>query len=1120
MLVQTHLMIMCGKMMRLKGRAAGMEHDGRTAEAREFNIRADEFLRRSRPLTTRPPLLLASLSLALLLAAILPLHGSGIAGDYLIDDWSTENGLPSSSVTALTQTPDGYLWIGTYNGLVRFDGVRFVTFDPANTPALAHARVRKLFLDTRGTLWVNTYDGSLTTFRQGTFTREWTGDGSTDGDALLVSSSSNRVTFMMHHGNLYRKPLAAPPGKGWESLEVPSRSISALCCEDQEGTLWYRGRDRRLWRLLTGRDHFEPVPDECGLTDPFIRCLITGPAGRIWVGTDREIALWTGTNFQTAMPTNTGAVGFLSVTQDRRVWAVSGEDVCQGADGRWRLAVDALRGTFTGTLSRMGAHEDHHGGVWLYDFGRGLFHVSADGQARRLNPEDGFHGDRIDCFLEDREGNWWVGLDPGGLVRVRERRFQTVVSGDGTLAMAARSVCEDPHGAVWIGTLGGGLERWQAGVSTNLTMPGGTARGFVFSVCPDAAGRLWVSAGNEDLFVYEHDEFTRVSPPVHGVKVLLADHAGRIWAGTKNGLFSADAQTRSDFKLCPGTDKREVRSLSEDKTGALWAGASDGNLFRIAQDRVTTFRPSDKQGAQMIWSLLADNDGTVWAGTFRGGLLRFRDGLFTRYGKEAGLPDDVICQILPDDEGNLWLGSQQGVIRVAKTALHDFASGGIKALPCTVYGRSDGLPSLECSSGYQPAAWRGADGRLWFATLKGVASIQPRDLRPNLLPPSVVIEEVLIDGKSQSPSLPAESEPAGTLHGAASPPDHGWGSAFPPAQPLQVPPGKRQFEFRFTGLSLVSPDGVQFRYQLEGVDADWVDAGTRRFAQYSFLRPGSYRFHVIACNSDRVWNDVGCSLPIDILPHFYETWWFRALAGLVAVGAIVATVRQTVARRLRRRLEHLERQQAVERERTRIAKDIHDDLGAGLTQIALLSELARGDPAAESDAHLGQISDAARELTRAMDEIVWAIDPQNDTLDALVTYVCKFAQEYLQVAGIRCRLDLPEQISPHPLRAEVRHHLFLAVKESLNNIVKHARATEVHVRLRLEDRDFTFFIEDNGQGFEPATPPRAAVGPRICSGHGLGNLDKRLTAIGGHCSIHSQPGQGTRVELAVTTLKS
>jgi signal transduction histidine kinase len=231
-------------------------------------------------------------------------------------------------------------------------------------------------------------------------------------------------------------------------------------------------------------------------------------------------------------------------------------------------------------------------------------------------------------------------------------------------------------------------------------------------------------------------------------------------------------------------------------------------------------------------------------------------------------------------------------------------------------------------------------------------------------------------------------------------------------------------------------------------------------------------------------------------------------------------VRYAATRRLRLQLETLERQRLVERERTRIAKDIHDDLGAGLTQIALLSELARGDPAAESDAHLGQISDAARELTRAMDEIVWAIDPQNDTLDALVTYVCKFAQEYLQVAGIRCRLDLPEQISPHPLRAEVRHHLFLAVKESLNNIVKHARATEVHVRLRLEDRDFTFFIEDNGQGFEPATPPRAAVGPRICSGHGLGNLDKRLTAIGGHCSIHSQPGQGTRVELAVTTLKS
>jgi signal transduction histidine kinase len=284
--------------------------------------------------------------------------------------------------------------------------------------------------------------------------------------------------------------------------------------------------------------------------------------------------------------------------------------------------------------------------------------------------------------------------------------------------------------------------------------------------------------------------------------------------------------------------------------------------------------------------------------------------------------------------------------------------------------------------------------------------------------------------------------------------------------------------------------------------------------QYNLLPPGDYRFVVKACNNDGVWNEQGAALHLVVLPHFYETKAFKVLATLAGLAVVVLAVRRISGRRLRKQVELLERQRAIERDRTRIAKDIHDDLGAGLTHIALLSELARRDTPQALPDHVSQISDMARELTRNMDEIVWAVDPQNDTLDSLVSYVSKFAQEYLSVANIRCRFDVPSELPPYVLPAEVRHNLFLAIKEALHNIVKHAQASEVNMRLVVRRLAFTLVIADNGCGLNHTKVNGADKG-RISSGHGLANLDQRLRASGGSCVITSEPGQGTRVELNV-----
>ncbi len=332
-----------------------------------------------------------------------------------------------------------------------------------------------------------------------------------------------------------------------------------------------------------------------------------------------------------------------------------------------------------------------------------------------------------------------------------------------------------------------------------------------------------------------------------------------------------------------------------------------------------------------------------------------------------------------------------------------------------------------------------------------------------------------------------------------------------------VPPGHKQFEFRFTALSFAAPDRARFRYKIDGLDKDWENADTRRTAHYAHLPPNDYRFRVIACNSDGVWNTYGATLEFKVLPHFYETGWFLVFASVLVLGCVAATVRSAATRKYRRELARLAQQHAIERDRARIAKDIHDDIGAGLTQITLLSELASREPK-QATSQLDRISDAARNLTRRMDEIVWAVDPQHDTLTGLVDYISAFAEDFLRTAGIRCRMDLPNSLPVLPVEAEFRYNLFLALKEALNNVIKHSHATEVWLRLRSDANSFTLIVEDNGCGFNSANgEARPAASDRLSSGSGLPNLKERLATIGGRCVIQSTPGHGTAVEMTVIT---
>jgi ligand-binding sensor domain-containing protein len=674
---------------------------------------------------------------------------------YIVQSWQTEHGLPQNYVTSIAQSGDGYLWIGTYNGLARFDGVRFVSFDPENTPQLRHAHVQRLFTDDLGNLWIGFVNGSLASRRHGVFRFEWQGAGADGTAGRLLWSRPNEILFALSSGRLL---LGRPTPDGTNDWKViaPSQKVSS-CFADRNGSLLARASDGGL--LLWNGQTFDRLTGKSGLAGKRIRALLASSDGRLWVGTDKEIAVWESTvtsptrllsptaggRFVTMTPTNGEPeleVFGLQATADGGLWVTANGQTRRCRDRQWLASAPGWDRRAEQQFSAAGYYGDREGGMWVH-LGAGLVHIRPDGEIRRITTEHGLANDRVSCWFEDREGSIWVGLNRGGLVRLRPRDFQVLGVNEGLSDQVAMSVCEDGDGAIWIGTYGGGLNRWQNGAFTQFNLGSSETPGVVVSVCPDQKGRVWVGTAGNGLFTHDDGDFKRLVPSApldHRAFALYSDRQDRLWIGNRRGLFCWVGGKLRHYKAADGFRSGDVRAFTQDSSGAVWIGASDGTVYRFHDNRFTAYRPADTLANQPVWALHADDAGAIWIGTFRGGLLRLKDGRFTRFTQHEGLPSNVICHILDDRKGQFWISSQQGIFRVARAALEAAARAGHGSVPCITYGKFDGLPTVECSGNYSPAGWRSRDGRLWFATVKGVVSVQPDEVTINPLPPPVVIE--------------------------------------------------------------------------------------------------------------------------------------------------------------------------------------------------------------------------------------------------------------------------------------------------------------------------------------------------------------------------------------------
>jgi signal transduction histidine kinase len=576
---------------------------------------------------------------------------------------------------------------------------------------------------------------------------------------------------------------------------------------------------------------------------------------------------------------------------------------------------------------------------------------------------------------------------------------------------------------------------------------------------------------------------------VNGDLYIATDSPSRVWL-FKDGEF---------HKLQLPIKVRAIRALAEGQEGIIWAGTSDGQILRLQGGKVINELDAETPQPSSIRSLLATPDGSLWIGYAGRGLSRWHGGHYTRITMIQGLYDDYISQMLSDGQGGLWLMGNHGLFQVRLDELVDVAEGRSTHLRSNAYGRGEGLPSVQPVYENSPAAWRGSDGQLWFATRKGVLAVQPEKIRDNPIPPTVFVKELKVDDQlvavyeSQSPLRPPGEAKLMDLR--------------PSGEPLQLPARHAKIEFAYTALSFNSPENVQFRYRLKGFDSDWIEAGTQRSAKYSRLPAGPYEFEVTACNEAGVWNRTGFQFPFAVQPFFWQTWWFSALMVMAFTSAVIAAVRYVSFRRLREQMLALEQQAVLDKERARIAKDLHDDLGAGMTQMTLLLELAV-QQRREPDAVINRVHDglhAAREVIKSLDAAVWAVNPSNNTLPELVAYIGQFGMEFLQQANIRCEMDLPDHPPERPVSAELRHSLFLIAKEALNNVVRHAHASEVRLRITVTAETLDLLIADNGCGMKHKSGNAWA--------DGLRNMRQRAEELNAQFQIESAPDVGTKISV-------
>lgn len=980
-------------------------------------------------------------------ALILPLRAADPAWSLRV--WQTDEGLPDNAVVGIGQTRDGLLWVATQGGLVRFDGLQMQDYFPATVAGVPTGLMRTLFVDRQDRVWLPK-----------------------DLSTLVCLTGEKTLALTVQDG----------------LPTIRAKSIT----QDGEGNLWiaYAGhsvlRVRDQERRLFTTDDGLPGPGDCQLA--------CSRSGQLWFLSNGKVGTFRHGRFEVTFELP-GAQG-IAPARGGGCWLAGGTRLSRSTeDGTFREI--AQLPDHNAVLTARTVLQDHTGAVWIGTTEAGLFRF--DGTRFQSVPTS---STEILCLYEDREGNLWVGTMGGGLNLIRPGAVEVQDPAATASLPGVQSLCEDSDGNLWAVNRDGSVAVQRPSNWHILSAAEGWTLTEATCIEADPADGIWVGTHNGQLRRWRGRwdlAFTRTNGLASApIRSLAAAPNGDLWIGPIGGnLQRLRDRTFRTFELPRGSGT--ARALAVDASGTCWAGMSSGALLRVRQDQVETEHAVAGALSQAIRCLATAKDGSLWIGYSGTGVGWLHGGRFTQFRSTEGLPDENISQIIEDAHGWLWFAGNRGLFRVRRSDFQAVVDGRSTHLRPILYGHDDGLPPLQASWYFWPGSVRRQNGTFCIALQTGLAIVHPENPAPSVASSPVLLQSVLVDGQEIAAYDPQLARPSTNGQALLS--------LRRPHPEVSLPPDHQQVAFSFTAPTFRSPRNVAFRYRLTGLDRDWVEAGTRRIAYYSHVPPGKYDFQVTARTEDGNWQPNAGTVAVISLPHFWQTAWFRVATLLGAVCSLGGTGYLISRRRYRRKLQLLEQRQALERERARIAQDLHDDLGAGLAEISFGSALAQEPdlPPDEVREHAREIGSRARELVTALDEIVWAVNPKHDTVVSLAAYFCQYAQHFLKTTPVRCHLDVARDLPVAPLNAEQRHTLFLAFKEALSNVVQHAAATDLHLAIAAPDHTLTVRISDNGRGFE-SQPAPGQIGA-----DGLENMRQRLHQLGGRCEFESRLGQGTTV---------
>ena len=982
-----------------------------------------------------------------------------------VETWATRDGLPGAWIRGILQTPDGYLWLGTQGGLVRYGGGPLFHLRPASSSDPA-SDVMGLDLAADGTIWITPARGPLTCVRNHALV-----------DCLQPATQT---------------PSPSPSPSS--SAMPPDMRVNALHIERGTGGAVWVASARGIERIA-GSAPPQLVFPPAAIEKATVTALHVDPQRRLWVGTSAGLFLARG---DSATPTiarheeeDASAraslqtpVTSLHETPRGELWVATEHALHLLREGRTVTRYTEREGLPPARLTEV--MEDRDGNLWVGSRA-GLLRLSRGRPPALFTRAHGLPDEDISALFEDREGSLWVGTRAGGMAQFTDRSLSTQQGPPSMREAWVNSVAEGPDGALWVGSHRG-LTRWKDGQERTYQQADGLPGVQVRTLLPAADGTVWVGT-DKGLGRWRQeklDEPVRLDAPVSS---LLLEDDGTLWLGTDSALFRLTAGGKLQrLPLAPELANEplsEIRSIARDDGGVLWISAG-GRLLRVldaessGNQTIGRDRGPERASFGRVRGLHRDARGTLWLGT-GDGLVRRRQGGWRMFGPAEGLTVGDLYQVITDDVGHLWATSYRGLLRISLASLENVASGRGQQLQVVSFEASDQQRDVAATRTRQPASWKGRDGQLWFASGRGVVRVDPRRLRLNQLPPPVFIEQAVVDGR---------------------PARRGAGNHFPA--------GSGALEFHFAAITLIEPRKTRYRYRLEGFDSDWVDAGARRVAYYTNIAAGRYRFLVQGSNADGIWNHNGDVISFSLAPHFFRTGWFYTLLGLMVAGLAFSFHRM-------RLLQLRARYAATYAERSRVARELHDSLLQGMAATlmrlrALGKRFINGQEASPPEAVAGEIREIEQVVASNIEEtrrFVWDLREEGAAPPELGRALEDLA---LRMAGTRsaeARVVVEGATAPVPVH--VRRELLRVAHEALANALTHggARLIEVHLQYGGAGGGLRLTVSDDGRGFDP----QRAAGAE--SGHfGLQGMRERAASLGTF-SVESRPGGGTRVEVQV-----